>query len=189
MPTNVRASDADRDKVAAVLREAVAEGRLDLSELDERLTVVYEAKTYAELEPATRDLPRAYGATPATGREAVRSRRVTGFMGGLSRKGHWSVPGRLTALVIWGGGGLDMRKAQFAERETKIRAIAIMGGMGITVPHNAEVHIRGRGIMGGFGHGAAGPGEPGAPKIVISGIAFWGGIGVRRRPPRALARR
>src|SRR5437588_3903879 len=98
MPANVRASDADRDEAAAVLREATAEGRLDMSELDERLTVVYSAKTYAELAQATCDLPRAYGATPATGRETVRS-RVIGFMGGLSRTGHWSVPGRLTALV------------------------------------------------------------------------------------------
>lgn len=188
MPANVRAADADRDKVAAILRDAVAEGRLDLSEFDERLTAVYQAKTYAELELATRDLPAGYGAVPAASGGTRRSRRVIGFMGGFSRKGSWPVPGRLTALVWWGGGELDLRKAQFTERETRIRAIAIMGGMSIAVPHNAEVRIRGRGVMGGFGHRAEGPGESGAPKIAISGIAFWGGIGVRRKPARGHAR-
>lgn len=181
---NVRASDADRDHAAAILREATAEGRLDLSELDERLTTVYQSKTYMELDLAIRDLPRTTGAARPSGRRTGRSHRVIGFMGRFSRKGQWSVPGRLTALVLWGGGGLDLRGAHFTERETRIRAIAIMGGMGITVPHNAEVQVRGHGVMGGFGHRGAGPGEPGAPRIIITGVAFWAGIGVRRRLAR-----
>lgn len=52
-----RAGDADRDRVAAVLREAHAEGRLDLDELSERLEAAYRAKTYGELEVLTGDLP------------------------------------------------------------------------------------------------------------------------------------
>jgi hypothetical protein len=180
MLANVRASDADRDKVAAVLREAMAEGRIDLGELDERLTSVYRAKTCAQLAEVTRDLPDGYPTAVPDG--GARPRRAIGFMGAFSRKGRWVVPGRMTALAFWGGGGLDMRKARFAERDTTIRAIAIMGGMGIVVPHNAEVHITGHGIMGGFGHGAAGPGAQGGPRITITGIAFWGGIGVKRKP-------
>src|SRR5687767_15961189 len=53
----LRASDADREQVAAVLRRAAGEGRLELAELDERLAAVYAARTYADLEPITRDLP------------------------------------------------------------------------------------------------------------------------------------
>jgi hypothetical protein len=56
-PDALRASDADRDRVAEVLREAAAYGRISLDELDERLDLVYAAKTYGELEPVTRDLP------------------------------------------------------------------------------------------------------------------------------------
>jgi Domain of unknown function (DUF1707) len=182
MPTYVRASDADRDKVATVLREAMVEGRLNLDELNERLNTVYEAKTYAELEPAIRDLPDTSRAGPAIVPGGMDlPRRSVGFMGGFSRKGNWLVPGRFTALAFWGGGVLDLRKARFTERETKIRAVAIMGGMTVIVPLNAEVHISGVGVMGGFDHGATGPGQPGAPKILISGLAMWGGIGVRRR--------
>src|SRR5437899_9080818 len=56
-PRLMRASDADRERVAEVLRTAAAEGRLRLDELDERLATVYAARTYAELEPVTHDLP------------------------------------------------------------------------------------------------------------------------------------
>jgi hypothetical protein len=52
-----RASDADRDRVAEVLREAHAQGRIDLDELGERLDATYAARTYADLEALTRDLP------------------------------------------------------------------------------------------------------------------------------------
>lgn len=55
--SDMRASDADRERIASVLRRAVDEGRLDLAEYDERLRNLYEAKTYGELAPLTRDLP------------------------------------------------------------------------------------------------------------------------------------
>ena len=53
----MRASDADRHQVAEVLRDAAGDGRLTLDELQERLDGVYSARTYAELERFTRDLP------------------------------------------------------------------------------------------------------------------------------------
>ncbi|MBD0292137.1 MAG: DUF1707 domain-containing protein [Jiangellaceae bacterium] len=54
----MRASDADRDRVAEVLRDAHAEGRLSQDELLERLGAAYEARTYAELDRLVADLPR-----------------------------------------------------------------------------------------------------------------------------------
>ncbi|SFE61580.1 protein of unknown function [Actinopolyspora alba] len=53
----VRASDAEREAVAERLRLAMNEGRLDISEFDERVGQAYAAVTRAELEPLTRDLP------------------------------------------------------------------------------------------------------------------------------------
>src|SRR2546423_7689249 len=66
-PPALRASDADRERVAEILRTAATEGRLDLNELDERLATVYAAKTYAELEPVVRDLPVSPRAVPSLG--------------------------------------------------------------------------------------------------------------------------
>jgi Domain of unknown function (DUF1707) len=44
----VRASDAERDQAAEILRAGYAEGRLSSAELDERLTAAYAAKTRAD---------------------------------------------------------------------------------------------------------------------------------------------
>ncbi|GGQ19142.1 hypothetical protein BKA00_004782 [Actinomadura coerulea] len=53
----IRASDADRDRVAASLREHCAEGRITMDELQERLDAVYGAKTLGQLQEVTSDLP------------------------------------------------------------------------------------------------------------------------------------
>ena len=59
-PEQLRISDADRHRVAEVLREAAGEGRLDLDELDERLEAAYAAKVYADLVPILADLPGSH---------------------------------------------------------------------------------------------------------------------------------
>ncbi|MDA0634458.1 DUF1707 domain-containing protein [Nonomuraea sp. MCN248] len=53
----MRASDVDRDRVAAVLREHTAEGRITMDEFNERLEQLYKSKTYGELARLTADLP------------------------------------------------------------------------------------------------------------------------------------
>ena len=55
---NVRVGDADRDAVAAQLREHYADGRLTLEELNERLDQAFAAKTKADLNTVMRDLPQ-----------------------------------------------------------------------------------------------------------------------------------
>lgn len=59
MPTDIRASDADRERVAAILRGAAGQGLLTLAEVDERLAAVYAARLRGELVPLTADLPDA----------------------------------------------------------------------------------------------------------------------------------
>jgi hypothetical protein len=59
-----RVSDAERETVARRLRDAAGAGRLDPEELDERLTVAYSARTYADLEGLTRDLPAPLAVAP-----------------------------------------------------------------------------------------------------------------------------
>jgi hypothetical protein len=57
-PSMLRASDADRDAVAERLRQAAVEGRLEPWELEERLDTALRARTYGDLDPLLRDLPR-----------------------------------------------------------------------------------------------------------------------------------
>jgi len=55
----IRASDADREAVAEVLRKHHTEGRLDSEEMQQRIDACYEAKTFGDLEGLLDDLPRA----------------------------------------------------------------------------------------------------------------------------------
>jgi uncharacterized membrane protein len=64
----LRCTDADRDRVIDVLKSAYADGRLDQAEFDVRFDLTMKAKTYAALEPITRDLvaqPAAAAPAPA----------------------------------------------------------------------------------------------------------------------------
>jgi hypothetical protein len=190
---DLRISDTDRDRAAEVLREAHAQGRITVDELDERLTSVYNAKTFADLVPVTRDLPATPGpaaAAPARSRigGTPRFKLSLAILGGASRDGQWVVPPEYTAVATLGGIKLDMRDATFAEAETTIKAVAVMGGMEITVPEDAEVEVGAIGLMGGVDHGAEGPGGPGAPRIRITGVAVMGGIEVKRARSRRLSR-
>ena len=56
-PRGIRISDADRERAAARLQQALAEGRITLDELEERLAVVYAARYAADLLPPFADLP------------------------------------------------------------------------------------------------------------------------------------
>ncbi|MEO6858778.1 MAG: DUF1707 domain-containing protein [Solirubrobacteraceae bacterium] len=55
---SVRAADADREATADRLRQHHAEGRIDVTEFQERLDRTYEAKTVGELRQLVTDLPR-----------------------------------------------------------------------------------------------------------------------------------
>lgn len=200
---DMRASDAERERVAEILREAVAEGRLEMDEFGQRLEAAYTARTHGELVPLVRDLP-APGAAVAhvgvpgavTGSGARWADRIGGpatstgafaFWGGFRRRGNWTVGRTFTAFAMWGGGEIDLREAAFEGREVVIRCFTIMGGMQVTVPPELNVEVNGIGIMGGFGeHGKDdGVPSPDAPRVRVTGFALMGGVGVERKRSRA----
>lgn len=198
----MRASDTDRELVADRLREAAGHGRLTMDELEERLERAYGARTYAELEPLTRDLPGS-GTTaplpaPATRTGSVKIGGTPGrrwsiaIMSGSTRRGRWVVPRKYNAFAFWGGVVIDLRDANFAQQETVIRANAIMGGVEIIAPPDVDVRVEGFGLMGGFDDATSGdlePPPPGAPVVRVTGIAFWAGVTVRRKASKHTARR
>ncbi|MER0426644.1 MULTISPECIES: DUF1707 SHOCT-like domain-containing protein [Streptomyces] len=205
----MRASDAERERIAELLREAVAEGRLEMDEFEQRLETAYTARTHGELEPLVQDLPAPGTAVapvsssapaPLRGSAANWPARIGstptskgGFAlwGGFNRKGRWTVGRKFTAFAMWGGGEIDLREADFEDREVVIRCIAIMGGIHVTAPPELNVDVRGVGIMGGFGEGPNEDGEtaPEAPRVRITGLALMGGVGVERKRTKAERRR
>ncbi|MCW2859259.1 MAG: hypothetical protein JWP48_967 [Actinoallomurus sp.] len=102
----MRASDADRDRVAAALREHCAQGRIDVDELNDRLDGVYSARTLGDLQRVTDDLPEEdlYELPVPSWRQSTPARRMGG--GGLSLPaltGSWAAytTVNLVCIVIW----------------------------------------------------------------------------------------
>jgi hypothetical protein len=182
-----RAADTDRIQVAQLLSDAAAQGRLQMSEYEDRLTKAYAAQTYEELDRLRSDLlgssvsPRRGGAC-----KPAPSMLLLAIMSAFERRGRWNVPKKLTTVALWGGGVVDLRYADFTSTEVEIRACSIMGGQTILLPPEVNVEINGHGVMGGFDHDVKGEGTPGAPTVKISGFALWGGVGVKRKNRKAL---
>ena len=63
-PAPLRASDTDRDRAVAQLRQHLADGRITFEEFSERLDEAYEARTTADIQQALRELPHVRLAEP-----------------------------------------------------------------------------------------------------------------------------
>ncbi|BCO34617.1 DUF1707 domain-containing protein [Mycobacterium heckeshornense] len=177
-----RAADTDRIQVAQLLTDAAAQGRLQLSEYEERLAKAYAATTYQELDRLRADLPGS-SVSPRRG-EACKpapSTLLLAIMGAFERRGRWPIPKKLTTFALWGGGVIDLRYADFTSTEVDIHAYSIMGGQTILLPPEVNVEIHGHGVMGGFDQHVNSEGTPGAPKVRVRGFSLWGGVGIKRK--------
>jgi hypothetical protein len=121
---NVRVGDADREAVAAQLREHYADGRLTLEELNERLDQTFAATTKADLNMVMRDLPQAM--RPGAGLPYA----GTGWPGqpGPGRPGPMSPgPGQRHGQGGWDGG--SRRPGAFAPLLGLVWLLVILGSV------------------------------------------------------------
>ena len=182
--SELRASDADRDRVADILREALAEGRLTAEEHAERVDGVLQAKTVGELEPFVRDLPAAAGAargyipppTRPTGIPAAVDDNVVAVFSSATRKGRWRVGRRTHVYSIFGSVEIDLSEALFEYQQVVIKAIAVFGSVEVRVPENVSLRGSGGGILGNFEVDTVDSGEPDAPVVYVDGMAILGNI-------------
>ncbi|WP_424212014.1 DUF1707 SHOCT-like domain-containing protein [Streptomyces sp. BI20] len=186
----IRASDADRDRIAVVLSEAVAEGRLSPEEHAERLDALYAVKTVDGLAPLVADLPAGrpsaapaaplpplapaapYGATAET---------VLAVCSSVARRGHWRPGPHTRAVSVLGDITLDLTEAVFEQQLTEISVTAVLGNVEILVPENVTLRGFGSGVLGNFEVlGAERQAEdPQAPLVVVRGFALLGNIEAR----------
>jgi hypothetical protein len=175
----VRASDVERERVALVLRDHAVAGRLSLEELSARLEEAYAARTLAELERVTRELPD----TPSP---TIRPRpaRLSGVLfGHVERKGRWRVARRNVSLVAWGDLDLDLRHAQIESGAVTLVLLVLFGNADVYVPEGLEVDVGGLTV---FGHrhdwGRDVPGRPDAPLVRVRIFSLFGTADVWRVP-------
>jgi hypothetical protein len=150
---DVRASDAEREQVADVLRRAAGDGRLAPDELEDRLTAAYGARTRGELGPLTADLP----APPAARGRGVTTGPPAGWTAGLpERLGAWLVP-NLICVGIWlATGAQGYFWPVWVLLFTTVALVrSVVGG-----PHHGHAHGHRRRH---HGHGRP-PGPPAPPK-------------------------
>jgi hypothetical protein len=143
-PSPILASDAERERSIALLRDAVGEGRLTLEEFTERVELAQAARTDLELARLARDLP---GNPAAVGPPAAGSEEHRAICSHLVRNGPWSLPSHSAWRSIFGTIDLDLRQARLAGPETALEVYNMFGTVTVIVPDGVEVVVRGGGLF------------------------------------------
>ena len=177
----VRASDADRDRVIDVLRGAVGDGRLTADEFEERLEAALSSRTLGQLAVLTADLVAGPGRPGAAVAQAEDVIRIDQRGGSVQRGGRWMVPRRLELRVSWCDVILDFTKAVIAADTLLIDingrggALILVLGPGIVVDVDdlavryTDVDVR----------SDAEPGVPVVLRVLLSGRMRYGHIETR----------
>ena len=195
--TELRASDADRDRIVDLLHEAHAEGRLTADEHAERVEGVLTAKTLGELERFIQDLPAAHErrAAPfsAPGRPAAGvfpvdpDDNVVAVFSAAARKGRWRTGRRIHAYAIFGSVDIDLSEALFDHQQVMIKSYAVFGSVDIRVPENVSLRGMGGGVLGSFEVDTLNATDDEAPVVFVDGWAVLGSIEARPKRGRLVA--
>ena len=150
----IRLSDADRDAVVQQLSAAMAEGRVDVTEFEQRSRAAYAARIPSELSELTADLPprapmpappdpsaKAPSIPPST-RWAISifgDRRIEP----ARRKGE-----RTVAVSIFGDQVLDLRDLHAPDSE--LMSVSVFGDLKVAAPDDVEIDLNGFALFGDF---------------------------------------
>lgn len=173
----VRISDSERNDVIAQLSTAVAEGRLTMSEFEDRVDGVLKARTHGDVEPFVADLPATAPAVPPSDVVELRS-----DAGQIRRTGRWAVPRRLVVRSMGGIVKLDLRHAAIRHPVVDIQLATQAGSTTIVLPAGATADIDGVTTSAGMATlkvpSAPEPGST-APHIIVTGSTAAGTLLVR----------
>jgi hypothetical protein len=197
--SELRASDAERDRIADILHDALAEGRLTADEHAERVEGVLRAKTVGELEVFIRDLPAAHRQGPGSSPAPAPHRPTAGALpidpddnvvavfSGAVRKGRWRAGRRIHAYAVFGSVEIDLSEALFDHQQVVVKSFAIFGSVEIRVPENVSLRGTGSGVLGSFEVDTLDSGDPQAPIVYVDGWAVLGSIEARPKRGKVVA--
>ncbi len=178
-PRDLRASDADRDRVLALLAEATSDGRLTPDEHAERVQRACAARTLGELADLTADLVVA-SAQPV---RLDDGRTITGVFGPARRDGRWVVPENLSVTAMFGEVEVDVTEAILQARHVRLHANVIGGRLRLVVPDGVSVVVTAPMVLGRRRGGTPLPAGSDTPVIEVKGLVLGGEI-IVRTPPR-----
>ncbi|MFC8140722.1 DUF1707 domain-containing protein [Streptomyces paradoxus] len=197
--SELRASDAERDRIADILHDALAEGRLTADEHAERVEGVLRAKTVGELEVFIRDLPAAHRQGPGSSPAPAPHRPTAGAIpidpddnvvavfSGAVRKGRWRAGRRIHAYAVFGSVEIDLSEALFDHQQVVVKSFAIFGSVDIRVPENVSLRGTGSGVLGSFEVDTLDSGDPQAPIVYVDGWAVLGSVEARPKRGKVVA--
>jgi hypothetical protein len=178
-PRDLRASDADRDRVLVLLAEAVSDGRLTMEEHAERVQRACTARTLGELADLTADLVVA-SAQPV---RLDGGRVISGIFGPARRDGRWVVPETLTVTALGGEVEVDFTQAILQTRHVQLLTTVIGGRLRLVVPDGVSVAVNAHVMVGRRRGGTPPLAASDAPLIEVKGVVLGGEI-IVRTPPR-----
>ena len=171
-PRDLRASDADRDRVLALLAEAMSDGRLTPDEHAERVQRACTARTLGELADLTTDLVVA-SAQPV---RLDGGRVISGIFGPAKRDGRWVVPEVLTVNAMFGEVEIDVTQAILQASHVQLHATVIGGRLRLIVPDGVSVVVTAPLVLGRRRGGTPLPAGADTPVIEVKGLVLGGEI-------------
>ncbi|WP_231618940.1 DUF1707 SHOCT-like domain-containing protein [Nonomuraea sp. SBT364] len=170
----IRASDADRERITQQLQRAFTEGRLDQLELEDRLELALSAKLHGDLIKIVEDLPA--DAPPVDDVVVLETKHDQ-----LKRTGDWAVPRRLRVVSKHGGAHLDFSEAVVAHPVIEVELDLKYGSAKIVLPPGASANVDGFRATYGSTSTADVPGRrrPGTLHVVVTGESKYGQLTVR----------
>jgi Domain of unknown function (DUF1707) len=181
-PPGIRISDADRERAAGRLQRALSEGRISVSELEDRLSVVYGARYESDLLPPLADLPPDALVAPIPVTPAGPALVLKAGMSTIKRTGRWSVPARLRVQSGMGSVVLDFCDADNPHPVVEIELDLGAGSARLLVPDDATANVDD--LVPGMGSVKSkvpSSPRPGSPHFVVHGRTAMGSVTVRRR--------
>jgi hypothetical protein len=179
----LRASDADRERVVVVLGDAAADGRLTFVEHEERMERAYAARTLGELAVLTEDL------LPQDGQPfRMDAKPVVALFRTEKRDGRWVVPSQVPVTSLGGKVTMDLCDAILQSRHVVVRLSVMAGTVILTVPEGVRFTLAPDARVKSFKNEVRLPPgattyAPEAPVIELAGFVFGGKV-IARSPKR-----
>jgi hypothetical protein len=181
-PRDLRASDADRDRVLAVLSAAVSDGRITEDEFSERTSVACSAKTLGELAALTVDLSDV----PLMRLDGGHT--ISGIFAPARRDGRWVVPEHVTITAVRSTVEVDFRQALLQASRVLVNVTVVVGKVHLYVPDGIRVQVTSRALLGrkAVGRNTSGAvalhAAPDTPVIEVRALVLGGKLEVRTPP-------
>ncbi|WP_308169970.1 DUF1707 SHOCT-like domain-containing protein [Acrocarpospora catenulata] len=179
-PEELRASNADRERVVAALTDAVSDGRLTPMEHEERIEAAYRAQTLGELAALTTDL-----LPPEHQPFLMHERPVMALFRTENRGGRWVVPEKIPVTSLVGNVNIDLREALLQSRRVTVQLAVMAGTVTLLVPHGVRVVLAPDARVRSFKDETSPATTPDAPVIELAGFSYGGRVIARcPKPPK-----